>query len=197
MTIKYTFVDPTTLDRIEAKVREIEQAHPDAVQRWQLWQMVATIESGQAKDIRYEDDGLNMRWWSASGSSDPSTAHQGFYRQEPGQMVGWTLYLVWQKPPGERAAEFDRVMHGIYRHYEMQWEDEPHVWGYDASRDFYTEAEARRATDQVKAEHGNRLRTLDVTYLEASGCWRVRARSTRKLRWNWEQRARIPAERKA
>jgi len=194
MTIKYTFIDPTTLDRIERKVRQIEEAHPDAVQRWQLWQMVATIESGRAEAIRYEGDGLNMRWWSALGSPDPSSAHAGFYRQEKYQIMGWALYLVWQKPPEERAAEFDRVMHGVYRHYDLRWEDEPMVWGYSGTRDFYTEAEARECADAVKAAHGGRLRVLEVTYMERSGGWRVQAESTKKLRWNWETRGRIPKE---
>ena len=110
-------------------------------------------------------------------------------------MVGWALWLVWQKPPEERAAEFDRVMHGVYRFYDLRWEDEPMVWGYEGTRDFYTEDQARAAADGVKAAHGKRLRSLRVSRSEASGCWRVTAQSTKKLRWNWERQARIPNER--
>jgi hypothetical protein len=194
--IKYTFIDPTTLDRIERKVNQIEEAHPDAVQRWQLWQMVATIEAGKADAIRYEGDGLNMRWWSAEGSSDPSTAHSGFYRQEKGQMVGWALYLVWQQEPEDRADEFDRVMHGVYRHYDVRWEDEPHVWGYEARDDFFTPQEAADVVQAIREAHGNRLRSIEQGKSEASGMYWVKVRSTKKTNWKWERRCRIPNERR-
>ena len=87
-------------------------------------------------------------------------------------------------------------MHGVYRHYDLRWEDEPKVWGYCATRDFYTESEARECAATMETEHGKRLREARVEYMEMSGCWRVQVQTTKKPRWNWTSRSRIPKERK-
>ena len=88
-------------DRIHARVKQIRDAYPDSfIQDWQLYDMVATIESGHALHLFYRDNTIICDGWNGSRSyntddtPDPYTAYGGYYRTEPGQWYGYSTRLI-------------------------------------------------------------------------------------------------------
>lgn len=88
-------------DRIHARVKQIRDAYPDSpIQDWQLYDMVATIESGHALRLFYRDntiicDGWNgSRHYNTDDTPDPYTAYGGFYRTERGKDYGYATRVI-------------------------------------------------------------------------------------------------------
>lgn len=176
------FINPQLIDKIEKKVDELAAAwdYPKD-QRFQLFQMVATIEAGYAQKVFYFDNGLvcdgwnGYKSWTEKNDPDPKAAWQGFYRTEPHQMVGWSIYMITQAD--DKLAQADRCWSAYG--YRFHWENEPQVWGYRGWQDFYTEDEADQAIEAL-AQDKHIISISNPKFLEMSWMWRIEATSTRK-----------------
>jgi len=194
----YVFVNPDLLKRIDNKVQELAQRwdYPDN-QIFQLWQMVGTIESEIATKTHYWGDGIICNGWngyddtgpSGQGGEDPYRAWGGFYRQEPTQMVGWSIYLMHRAyKDGEPVEDVANRCTNVYGHW-LIWEPEARVWGFRGFQDYYTEAEAQNV---LASEQGRRgFKRGNVSYSDISGCYRVNVQNScakPRLRDVWKER---------
>lgn len=176
------FVNPQLIARIDKKVDKlmVRWDYPKD-QRFQLFEMVATIELGYAKKTFYWEDGLVCDGWNGYRSytekNDPNPYHawQGFYRSEPHQMVGWSVYMIAGAEDKKAQEEMCRRAYG----YDFHWEDEPMIWGYRAWQDFYTEDEAAQAVEAL-AQDKHVISISNPKFLDMSWMWRIEATSTRK-----------------
>ena len=194
---KLIFITNELLEKIDRKVTKICQ-HWDvpSSKRFQVWQMVATVESGLAKKTTViKGKGILVDGWNGykdlpdTWSLDPVKAWNGFYRTEPAQMVGWILLLVWREQPADRQQRLEKLRstHG----YQLEWEDGPRVWGYSAWEDFDTQRLAVDTLANLKGAMGGRLKSYSVSYRETTGCWRVSVKATAKTGLRNEHRARV------
>lgn len=179
--MKHYFFDTEMLDKVDRITNEIDErwGYP-AETRWQLWDMVATVFIGKARDTRFEDGGIIVRGWNDGGfkNPDPKSAHGGFYRLERAQMVGTMIRYVAQKDPEERVEEAERLRWVWSECIDVIYEPQHRVWGYVAQQDVYTEDEAQQLAERTLAAKGTRRAAAE--YSEMSGMWRVRWETTRK-----------------
>lgn len=178
---KQIFINPQTIEKIEKKVDQICKAYDVSNDRtWQVWQMVATIESGFATITSYHDDGILVGNWNKklNGEVDanPISAWGGFYRNEKAQWAGYIIYLT-SICDGDKAIEMDRLA-TIYGYTgRLFWEDEIKVWGYAAWQDCYTASEAEALYKLESRKKGFKWGNVELK--EQTGCWRVKVENSR------------------
>lgn len=177
--MNHIFVNPKTLEKIQAKAYELAKTwgydHNDF---FQLYQMVATIESGLAERTFYDKDGIVVDGWNGYRNSNnqdvsPKSAWGGFYRLEKSQMVGWSIYMIARAD--DKHDQANRCTNA-YGHW-LVWEEETRVWGYRGWQEFYTEEEAQQFASNLTGKH---IKSIDLQYSDMSGCWRVMITTTRQ-----------------
>ena len=142
--------------------------------------MVATIESGQAERTFYAHGGIIVDGWNGyrnydegrPEAADPHRAWGGFYRNEPGQMAGWSLYLAQTADDPADQLQHCGNTYGFW----FVWEAVPMVWGYFGRQEFYTEKEAREFMTTLT---GKNIKRVKYEYSDISGMHRVTVEATR------------------
>lgn len=187
---KTNIVNPNLFSRIQDNVSRIMESHPDShIQEWQLFEMVAVIESGHATDIAYNGDGLVCYGWNGyrnmeNPHTDPYKAWNGFFRMEKGKMAGTMLNLA--KLMFEDGKPEDQITDFLYSYscrvgVHSYWIFETNsdmLWGYKAYRDYYTMADAEdgRAVEQQK----DGFKRAKVVYSDVTGMYRLCIETSRK-----------------
>jgi hypothetical protein len=189
----YIFVNPQLINKIQKKVNELVERwniHRDEIHT--IFQMVATIESGMETKLFYDKDGLRYDGWNGyknyenTSDANPSSAFGGFYRLDRHQMVGWSIYLIYQAEDKEAQASHCSLTYS----YQLIWENEPRVWGFTSFEDYYTPEEQEAAADKLRGQKHVKRLTLEPKS-EMSWMYRLRVQTTRKksgLKTEWKER---------
>lgn len=177
--MNHIFVNPKVTEKIQTKVNKLAKVWDyDKNDLFQLYQMVATIESGLAERTFYDKNGIVVDGWNGYKDFDnqnvnPKSAWGGFYRMEKAQMVGWSIYMIANAEDKHDQASRCTNAYG----YWFVWEEEPRVWGYKGWQEFYTEDEANQFVSTLT---GNHIKSLELKHSDISGCWRVTVTTTRR-----------------
>ena len=197
--MKPIFVTPQLLEKINTKAQKFaSQWDYPKDQFFQIYTMVACIELGQTEKCFYHKNGIVFDGWNgyrhtATDMSDPNpySAYQGFYRMEPNQMLGWSLYMIYRADGDEARQKQLSHCNNVY-HLWLEWEPEPRVWGFLNFQDFYTEQEAQTALEAYQGKSWVKRWLID--YSDMSGCWRLKIETVGKktgLRNSWKARVAI------
>lgn len=161
--MKTIYLNPTTIKKIDRRAKSVAKAWPERAQDWQLWEMCAVAQIAPPQALTFfRDDGLVVDGWNGyrkhpetRNNPCPSSAWQGFYRNEPHKDLAWRLYLA--KKGLEQGKSAEEVVEEFGRYCKVGltivFEPTPMIWGYRACcTDCWTQeaAKARLEVEKVK-----------------------------------------------